>query len=222
MVVFDNTALSLLLRPNARPPLDPATGAPVEFAQERLAALVQTLQRTRTVVIIPAPVLTELLIKAGAAGPALLDVIQKSSAFRIGAFDTRAAVELAQMTNASLTTRRETREVTAAPWNKIRFDRQIIAIARVHGATAIYSDDEDLISFAEQQGISCVRVEMCRYQNPRVSHSCRSYHHRAMKRKRNPPEAASDQHRRFVETARALECDEDKERFEEKLKRTRR
>jgi hypothetical protein len=55
MVVFDNTALSLLLRPEARPPLDPATGAPVAFAQERFAALVQTLQRTRTVVIIPSP-----------------------------------------------------------------------------------------------------------------------------------------------------------------------
>jgi hypothetical protein len=27
------------------------------------------------------------------------------------------------------------------------------------------------------------------------------------------------QHERFIETARALECDEDKERFEEKLRR---
>jgi len=40
-----------------------------------------------------------------------------------------------------------------------------------------------------------------------------------MKRKHNPPQTAGDQHRRFLETARALECDEDKERFEEKLKR---
>jgi len=29
----------------------------------------------------------------------------------------------------------------------------------------------------------------------------------------------SDQAKRFIETARALECDEDKERFEAKLKR---
>ena len=28
-----------------------------------------------------------------------------------------------------------------------------------------------------------------------------------------------DQHKRFIETARALECDEDKERFEAKMKR---
>ena len=34
----------------------------------------------------------------------------------------------------------------------------------------------------------------------------------------NPDEAAA-QHKRFIQTARALECDEDKERFEEKLKK---
>ena len=31
--------------------------------------------------------------------------------------------------------------------------------------------------------------------------------------------ASSTQHQRFIETARQLECDEDKERFEEKLRR---
>jgi hypothetical protein len=87
-----------------------------------------------------------------------LDVIQRSSAFRIGAFDTRAAIELAQMTNASLTTRRERREAGDAPWSKIRFDRQIVAIAKVYSATTIYSDDENLITFAEQQGIPSVRI----------------------------------------------------------------
>jgi hypothetical protein len=40
-----------------------------------------------------------------------------------------------------------------------------------------------------------------------------------MKRKPNRVEPASDQHRRFIETACQLECDEDKERFEEKLGR---
>jgi hypothetical protein len=29
----------------------------------------------------------------------------------------------------------------------------------------------------------------------------------------------ADQHKRFIETARDLECDEDKERFEAKMKR---
>jgi hypothetical protein len=36
--------------------------------------------------------------------------------------------------------------------------------------------------------------------------------------KSSKPREAKSQHERFIETARALECDEDKERFEEKLK----
>jgi hypothetical protein len=42
-----------------------------------------------------------------------------------------------------------------------------------------------------------------------------------MPRKKTPQSQhnAAAQHERFVETARALGCDEDKERFEEKLRR---
>lgn len=35
--------------------------------------------------------------------------------------------------------------------------------------------------------------------------------------KKTPPPDPKVQHKRFIETARTLECDEDKERFEEKL-----
>lgn len=158
MVAFDTTILSLLLRPGAGPRLDPATGAPVGLARERLEALVETLQKSRTAAIIPAPVLSELLIKAGEAGPAIVAAIQHSSAFRIAPFDTRAAIELAQMTNASLTTDRERREAASATAAKIKFDRQIVAIAKVQSATAIYSDDGELIAFAEANGIACIRT----------------------------------------------------------------
>jgi class 3 adenylate cyclase len=44
-----------------RAPLDPATGAPVAFAREGLEGLIESLQKSRTVVINPAPVLSELL-----------------------------------------------------------------------------------------------------------------------------------------------------------------
>jgi hypothetical protein len=36
-------------------------------------------------------------------------------------------------------------------------------------------------------------------------------------RPRSPRVEESDQHKRFIETARQLECDEDQERFEKKL-----
>lgn len=40
-----------------------------------------------------------------------------------------------------------------------------------------------------------------------------------MKRKPEPVQPVSEQHRRFVETARQLEADEGRERFEAKLRR---
>jgi hypothetical protein len=76
---------------------------------------------------------------------------------RIQSFDARAAVELAQMTNAISSTA-DKRAAIEAPWAKIKFDRQIVAIAKVNGAKAIYTDDEKLIAFATLHDIPCVRV----------------------------------------------------------------
>jgi hypothetical protein len=45
-----------------------------------------------------------------------------------------------------------------APWSKIRFDRQIVAIAKVNAATAIYTDDNKLIAFANLHDIPCIRI----------------------------------------------------------------
>ena len=157
MVVFDATMLSMLLRPGTRAPLDPATGLPVEHAEVRIAELVTQLQKAKSVIIVPTPALSELLVKAGTAGPGILQAVQRSSAFRIEGFDIRAAVELAQMTN-ELGTAADKRAGIDAPWTKIKFDRQIIAIARVNRAESIYTDDEALITFAAMNDIPCVRV----------------------------------------------------------------
>jgi hypothetical protein len=157
MVVFDATMLSLLLRSGAKPPLDSATGKPVQYAEVRIAHLVEQLEKSRTIVIIPTPALTEILIKAGAVGPTIVSRIQKSSVLRIQAFDSRAALELAQMTNA-LASVSDKRAAIDAPWSKIKFDRQIVAIAKVNAATAIYTDDEKLIAFAKLHDIPCIQT----------------------------------------------------------------
>lgn len=44
------------------------------------------------------------------------------------------------------------------PWAKVKFDRQIVAIAKVQGADVIYSDDEDIVRYASRVNISVVRV----------------------------------------------------------------
>jgi hypothetical protein len=157
MVVFDATMLSLFLRPGSPGPLDPATGERVTHADLRVAALVEALAKNKTAIIVPTPILSEVLIKAGVNGPRILATLQRSSAFRVMSFDARAAIELAQMTN-DLASNADKRAAINAPWSKIKFDRQVVAIARVNRASAIYTDDLGLIAFADLNDIRCVRV----------------------------------------------------------------
>ncbi|HSA79224.1 MAG TPA: hypothetical protein VLE23_00295 [Geminicoccaceae bacterium] len=157
MVVFDATMMLLLMRPNVRAPLDPATGQPVEHAEERIAFLVQGLEKARTRILIPTPVLSEILVKAGSAGPGLVRQIQEKAVFRIAPFDTIAAIEVAAMTHAALEAG-DKRGGAGGDWAKIKYDRQIVAIAKVHRAHTIYTDDEALIKFSQAQNLNTIRL----------------------------------------------------------------
>jgi predicted nucleic acid-binding protein len=157
MVLFDATTLSLLLHPGAKPPKD-AKGNPVERCSERIEHLVRTLDESKTKIIIPTPALSELLVIAGAAGPKYLSEINGRSCFKVSDFDQRAAVEAAAQTRDAIRAGFK-RQGSEAPWAKIKFDRQIVAIAKVENVKTIYSDDEDVERYAKAIGIEVKRAE---------------------------------------------------------------
>ena len=133
MAVFDAAALLHFLEPGAPAALNPVTNTPVTDAKERIDHLVQTLEQQRETIIIPTPALSEVLVHADAAGPQYLDILNRTACFRIASFDQRAAVELATMTGETLETGslRAGTNITRA---KLKFCRQILAIARTEGA----------------------------------------------------------------------------------------
>jgi hypothetical protein len=45
-----------------------------------------------------------------------------------------------------------------ATWAKVKFDRQIVAIAKTKGVTAIYSNDSDIHRICKQENIPCFGV----------------------------------------------------------------
>ena len=157
MVVFDASILVLLFDPDARPPTDPETGQPVSRCKDRLEYLIATFEREQTKVIIPTPVLSEALVRAGEAGPAYLEELNRSARFKIAPFDTRAAIELAQLTREALDSG-DKKDGADAPWAKVKFDRQIVAIARTEGAEIIYSDDADIGRFCKRLGIEVIGI----------------------------------------------------------------
>lgn len=152
MVVVDATVLLLFLRPDAGRPLD-AEGRPIDRAAERVDYLVNELSANRSTIIIPAPALAEVLVGTDAKNAAaIVNEINKHAVFRIEPFDALAAIELAAMNRDTL--KREVRRNTAATWAKLKFDQQIVAIAKVKDVTMIYSDDGDVRAIARRANIS--------------------------------------------------------------------
>jgi predicted nucleic acid-binding protein len=131
MVSFDNNFLLLALRKEKTP-------ASVDRARDRVMHLIETLHQSREKIVIPTPVLAEVLVHSGKAGATYLAELQKSSKFKIAAFDTRGG--------------------SKETWAKANFDRQIAAISKSEGAHTIYTDDKGVAIPAKRMGMKIVRL----------------------------------------------------------------
>lgn len=158
MVVFDATMLLLAFRlDKVNPPIDPTSGLPVEYVRERIDELIKVLDKAKVKIIIPAPALSEVLVRAGEDTQTLINIIQKRAVFRVEPFDALSAIEVAMMTRHAIEGGDKKGGMNCS-WAKIKYDRQIVAIAKVHGATAIYSEDGDIHSYGEEAQMRVIRV----------------------------------------------------------------
>lgn len=155
MVGIDSTFLSLMLHPKARPPRDPATKKSVERIEDRIERLLQDLDAEGERIILPTPSLCEFLILAGADAPAYLDKIATMKTILVKPFDEKAAIELAAK-ELEDRARGSKRGGSPETWNKVRFDRQIVAIVRANGGSRIYADDDGLKKYAVRCGLITV------------------------------------------------------------------
>lgn len=157
MVILDSTTLFFLFEPNAKAPIDPASGLPVTDCKERIETLIGKLSENRIRILVPTPVLSEILVAAGPKRLQILQDLNKSSRFKIEPFEQTAAVEVACLTDGDAKWSRGTTDLTQTK-AKIKYDRQIIAIAKVNGVETIYSDDIGLAKCAKRNGISVIRT----------------------------------------------------------------
>ena len=155
VVAFDTDILCLLLYPSIPPPVDPHTGKPVTHAQARLELLLSELEAKGSRIVLPAPALSEFLVVAGDDSLAYVAAIDKQAVFRIEPFDTIAAIEAAASTRTALA-RGDKKAGATGPWQCVKADRQIVAVAKVHGVTSIYSNDADMRKIAA--GIDVISV----------------------------------------------------------------
>lgn len=125
----------------------------------RVEALVKRATARRRI-ILPAPAVAEYL--AGVGNPAAIavaaDILQGAKSFRIAEFGNRASIEVA--TVISRLKNKSSRRSEGKSWAKAKFDWQIAAIAKVEGAEAIYTMDDDVVRAAAHMGITGVRVDL--------------------------------------------------------------
>lgn len=156
VVAFDNTMLSILLNPNCRVPIDPTTQSALTHYQERAKGLLRDLQKKRWKVILPAPALAELLTAIGPEAGQYVDLVSRSSVFQVAAFDTRCAIELASINRNYF--QKGIKKGGKEPYQKIKIDRQILAICKVNGCSAIYTDDINLAKKFTDAGLEAIHT----------------------------------------------------------------
>jgi len=152
MVVFDTSVAAIAFDQNAAIPLDPATNKPVSRCRERLDILLQALEQKRERILLPTPTIAEYIVGAGPDREERLNVIVNNKTFVVAPFDLKAAVECALIEDGSKGKQLSPEETKA----KIKFDRQIIAIAKSRGARAIYTGDVKLGNKAKDCGLEVV------------------------------------------------------------------
>jgi hypothetical protein len=161
MQSFDANALSILLFKGSAVPLDFRTNppAPIPYARERMEHLVKELSQKGEKILIPAPSLSEFLVTAVFAGASIQDylaIIQKAQHFITRPFGVRAAVEAAERLATAIKAKDKREGEKTEPWQKLKYDRQIVAISLVEGATEIYTTDSGVYNQALRWGIKPV------------------------------------------------------------------
>lgn len=154
IVAFDNTILTLVINPDAKPTPNPKTGEPVDHCEQRIKALIDQYSVAGSRILLPTPSLAETFCSI----KNFKEVAQKINSylcFEPAPFDNKAAYELAEITNSALSSGDKFSGVSEQ-WQKVKFDRQIVAIAKTHGAQILYTDDEGQSKFAKLAGLKVV------------------------------------------------------------------
>jgi len=157
MVLFDCDSLCFLFCDNPGKIIDPSTRKSVERPKEKIEYLIKVLASKREKIVLPTPALNEILCLAGNDAHEVLAALTNTYGFELAAFDVRAAVEAAIITRNALAKGNKTRG-SKSTWAKLKFDRQIIAIAKSRGVSVIYANDADIHRFAKKEELEVISV----------------------------------------------------------------
>ncbi len=144
MIIFD---ANILISVSSLSENDPA--------YEKIAGLIQDIVNARTVIGVPSPAWAEFLCGADVATSDVVNALKKRGSIRILPFDEVAAFEASLIFRGAIASGKK-KGSSKAPWQGVKVDRQILAIARQHNVKTIYTDDEDMAAEAARLGIEAI------------------------------------------------------------------
>lgn len=118
----------------------------------RLDEMLRIVSSANGRVIIPMPCFAEYLVGADESTAGWMAALEKRKSVVLAPFDRRAAFECALMDRRALG-QGDKRGGRKDHWQHIKVDRQIIAIAKVHQAERVISEDSGLRSTALSIGL---------------------------------------------------------------------
>jgi len=124
----------------------------------RIEGVIAEVSKKKSYVGIPTPALAEFLVRTDSATHALLAALERKSSIRVLPFDKRAASECAILDRKARDAGNKRGTSRGVPYQKVKIDRQIVAIAITNGAEMVVSDDSDLVTFAKAAGLRALSV----------------------------------------------------------------
>ena len=115
-------------------------------------------EKAKSKIVFPMPAIAEFLVGADLAGVEFLNRLEKKTFLQLADFNRAAAFELAQIDRAALNTG-DKKDETIAPWQKIKIDRQIVAIGKSLGATLVISGDGSVRNNALRIGMQAMTIQ---------------------------------------------------------------
>lgn len=129
---------------------NPENGVEIADPMRRVEALIDMVESSGGSIIIPTPVLAEYLVGIDKNDHQThLNLIQRQSCFEIANFDEIAAIECAQM--PSLKELKLMLKSDTA--NKVKFDRQIISIAKSLNVDEVWTHDKGVFNRCKELGM---------------------------------------------------------------------
>lgn len=123
----------------------------------RLNSLIEQIEEQRCTLIVPMPALAEYLVGADIAGLESINALERKTFVLMASFDRAAAFECANLDSAAIG-RGDKRDGSEESWQKVKVDRQLIAIGKACGAQLVISQDKGVKTAALRSGMTCLTI----------------------------------------------------------------